>query len=193
MTPDPEHQRAEHLALKATGAPKRHRDWTMTHDTIGTDWDETAMWLMRQYGTGFLIALIGPRGTGKTQLAVELLRHAVAQDHQAQYVRAMKIFIDLHSTYGAKDRTENESTVLSALFTPKLLVIDEMQEGSQSAWEQQMLTYLIDVRYGERRDTLLLGNFTAQNPIEARVGDSVTSRLNETGGIRVCDWPSFRG
>ena len=188
----------QQIKFVATGAPKRHRRWTAEGKLSGTcqyhAWYNTFTKVHALYGTGFLVALCGPRGTGKSQIGVELIRHAIEQEDKALYIRAMDLFIDLKSTYGSKDRAENERTVLDRLLKPNLLVIDELSEGSDSEFERRMLTYLIDVRYGEAKDTLLIANYTRQTigTFEQRVGDSCVSRLNETGGILWCDWASFR-
>lgn len=194
-------------AFAATGCPKRHRKFTYDLNQIrGTPWAQTLGTLFGLYGTGCLVALVGHRGPGKTQLGVEMIRRDVLADHKALYVRAMDLFIDLKSTYGSRDRSsDNERTVLSRLIEPKLLVIDEISEGAESAWEQRMLGYALDVRYGEAKDTIIIGNFVpprATPPaqlteayselLKQRVGDSVISRLNECGGMIICSWPSFR-
>jgi hypothetical protein len=167
--------------------PGRHapcRDWQPG------PWMDAFQRLCRLEGAGCLLALLGPRGTGKTQMAVELIRHHCAtSDHpSALYVRAMDVFLDVKATYGT-DRQEREA--IGRFLRPSLLVIDEAQERGDTAWEDRLLTYIIDVRYAERLDTLLLSNLTEQD-FKAAIGSSIYSRLVETGGVIECCWPSFR-
>ena len=72
-----------------------------------------------------------------------------------------------------------------------LLVLDEIQVRSDTEWENSVLTDLIDSRYAAVRSTLLIANLE-RSALAASLGDSVASRLEETGTIIPCDWPSFR-
>lgn len=136
-------------------------------------------------------ALIGRRGPGKTFLACGLIRHFCRRGRSAKYVTAMKIFRSIRETWGAKRGGEKEADFISELSSVGLLVIDEMQVRAESAWENNVLTDIIDSRYAYFRPTLLIGNLEP-NALAANLGDSIASRLIETGKIIVCDWPSFR-
>lgn len=135
---------------------------------------------------GGMLALVGPRGTGKTQLAFHL---AALNDEETVYMRvsdlcsAMKEWLDLPSG----DRAHN----LSVLRNVPLLVVDEFHERQRTEYEDLGLVSLMDKRYGERLPTVLIANLTAQEFVRD-VGSSIASRIQETGAIVVCDWPSFR-
>ena len=175
-------------ALEKAHVPKRH--WDFDKPT-GSEWTAKLARLAPQIGSGTLVALIGPRGTGKTQLAVELIRRHVADSDKPWpvYARAIEIFMWLRESFGPANRTEAEA--VRAFTAPKLLVIDEAHERGGSDWENRLLTYIIDVRYAEMRDTILVSNETLAG-FKAAIGSSIYSRLTETGGVIVCDWPSFR-
>jgi len=72
-----------------------------------------------------------------------------------------------------------------------MLVLDECHEISGTEWQGRILTLLIDGRYRERRDTILITNH-AQEAFLASVGESVADRIAECGFFIQCDWPSFR-
>jgi DNA replication protein DnaC len=86
---------------------------------------------------------------------------------------------------------QSELEVLNSFRRPSLLVLDELGKRGQSDWENTLLCELIDCRYRDMRDTILLSNQN-QSGFEASVDDSIVSRINETGGIVECTWPSFR-
>lgn len=135
--------------------------------------------------------LIGPRGTGKTQMAAETMRSQIYLRHAtARYITAMEFFMTIKEAYRAKSQSEEE--VLLSFRQPKLLVIDEITVRSDSAWENMLLTYLIDKRYGSQSDTLLIGNCKDAEEVVARVGPSIASRIQECGSVIECNWPSFR-
>lgn len=140
--------------------------------------------------SGFLIALIGPRGTGKTKLAADLIRANSNFMRTSKYVKAIEVFVRIKGTYSAKPK-ESEQDALDAFHKPSLLVLDELSERGESQWEERMLRLIIDKRYDDNKDTLLIGNF-AFSELAKNIGDSIASRIQETGGVIQCDWPSFR-
>jgi DNA replication protein DnaC len=151
-------------------------------------WNRIDARLKARLGDGFIIALLGPRGTGKTQLGCSLCQAAAEAGRKCLYGSAMGFFLDIKESF---DGVKSEKAVIDAYVKPAVLVLDEMQERGQSQWEDRLLTHLIDRRYSAKKDTLLLSNQSSKQFQEA-MGESVVSRILQTGGIAVCDWESFR-
>lgn len=171
--------------LSNANLPVRNRErFTSTHPK----WDRIDARLKARLGDGFIIALLGPRGTGKTQLGCSLCQHAAEVGRKCLYGSAMGFFLDIKESF---DGVKSEKAVIDSYVKPQLLVLDEMQERGQSQWEDRLLTHLIDRRYSAKKDTLLLSNQTSKQFAEA-MGESVVSRILQTGGIATCDWESFR-
>lgn len=171
-----------------SGVPVRHRR-VIDDVKSPADWVTTRDKLRDRIGSGFLVALVGPRGPGKTQLAEQLILATSAIGRTCLYSRAMTFFLELRATYRSEDKTELE--VVQRYAEPSLLVLDEFQERGETPWENRMLNHLVDVRYGDAKDTLLVANHTPKT-LKASLGDSVSSRLRETGGVVECKWRSFR-
>lgn len=174
---------------RAWRAPQRHV--TATPDFSG-DWGskfETIRDLMNT-GKGVSIALVGERGNGKTQLAVELMRMATGQLKSCLFTTAMSFFIAVKASY-RKDADQTEQEIMSEFGKPKFLVIDEIGKRADTEWENNMLFELLNRRYNNMTDTLLICN-KAKSEFETYIGPSIASRMNETGGIILCDWPTFR-
>ena len=167
--------------------PARHAP--MIHLT-SSPWQKSFDELRESLGGGFLCAMVGNRGTGKTQLGVELIRHSCLASRPALYCKALEIFMAIRATYD--DKGKDEAAALRRFIAPALLVIDEAHERGESAWEDRLLSYLLDKRYDCVRDTILISNRTQDEFVKA-IGPSVASRMQESGGIILCDWPSFRG
>jgi len=184
--------------------PRRHRE-TPCIDRNGA-WASAARDLCASMGSGCLIALLGPRGTGKTQLAVEACwttcQRAVnefanrttseqtVKDAPALYCKALEMFLTIRAGYKQDGPTEKE--LIKLFVKPDLLVIDEIQERGETEWEDRVLVHIIDRRYDDMRDTMLIGNLTEQRLADS-AGPSVMSRMRECGRIVVCDWKGFRG
>lgn len=190
MTPTPEQVELYQKLMAQSRVPERHRaqkiktnaahPWSVTLNTK----------LLPRLGTGFVLVLHGLRGPGKTQLGAELIRHQSMQFKTSLYVKIMDILIDLKSSWGNK-ATETEREVLERFCAPRLLVIDECTERREGVWDQQTLLYLVDRRYDDKKDTLLIGNASEAEMVQA-LGPSIVSRANQCGGIIECKWPSFR-
>jgi DNA replication protein DnaC len=170
----------------ASGVPKRHaRGVDETHKPWLAVRDE----LWARIGSGFLIALVGRRGPGKTQLAEQVVKASTATERTALYVRAMSIFLAIRATYHSE--TGSELAVVQTFREPKLLVIDEIQVRADSDFEGNVLDHIIDLRYGDMNDTLIVGNLLPK-ALRASLGPTIMDRLDETGRIIECKWPTFR-
>ncbi len=170
-----------------TNLPIRHK---RLDSFQGEEWNRCLAHVSKKLGSGFILALVGGRGTGKTQMAVELIEQSVGALRYARYALAMDFFIKIKATY-RKDSNDDEGDILSQFCGPKLLVVDEIQERAESQWEDRLMTHLINRRYNDVKDTLLISNLNKEEFISS-VGSSIASRLNETGGIIVCNWKGFR-
>jgi DNA replication protein DnaC len=157
-----------------------------------------------------MVALIGDRGKGKTQIAVELLKHAfdnvsptaaelLDRDQFEKILRSITragMFIelsdmisDIKKAYDNRGETDTERA--KKYKVPKLLIIDEVQEGLRSEWERTMFTNIMNKRYNETLDTVFIANMQ-YNQLSSHVGSSIYDRIQECGGVMECSWSSFR-
>jgi DNA replication protein DnaC len=145
-----------------------------------------------------MACLLGPRGTGKTQMATNIARSFIearldagkADDMPVVYVRAMELFGALREAF-RKGSEQTEVSALKRFRKVPLLIIDEIQERGETEFEDRMLVLLIDQRYGDVVPTVLLSNLTRAE-LGASLGRSIVSRIQETGTVLECNWPSFR-
>lgn len=182
--PDPATQ--ERL-LNAAKIPARHAGRS---DFSGAEWKSTLDRLTVKLGTGFIVALIGLRGVGKTQIGCELIRGNTKRCRPSLFASAMDIFLSIKSSY-RRDASTDERAIVEEFCKPWLLVVDEIQERAESPWEDRILTHIINRRYNDEKDTLLIGNITKDEFCKS-MGSSIVSRLNETGGLISCEWEGYR-
>jgi len=183
-------------SFKEINFSKRHADAKIDIDESPESWRKSCLYIAEKAGKGVLLALVGGRGTGKTQMVAEAARIVLEKwDGEKyithfSYVRAMSIFMEIRSSY-RQGSSKSEARIISDYRQPGTLIIDEMHDRSDTEWENRILTHIIDLRYGDVKDTILISN---QTPDEfgAQVGPSIMSRLTETGGVIKCDWQSFR-
>ena len=166
--------------------PKRHGETLILQQPR---WYEAMVGISRRIGQGFLIGLFGPRGTGKTQLAVEVIRSACRQGRPSRHIDAAMFFVEVRTAY--KPDGPTEQTVLNKYLAPTLLVIDAIEERGNTPAEDRLLATLINQRYGAATDTILISN-EGRDEFLVGIGDSIASRMTETGAVIECNWPSFR-
>ena len=163
------------------------------------EWQKVFDHLRGLLGTGFLVAILGPRGTGKSQLGACLCRAEIERcpsshpflSSPVKYMTVMDFFLQVKATF-KNDSSKSEQSILQSLESPRLLVLDEVQERTGSDFENRLLTHLVDARYQAKRDTLLIGNLSAAALAES-LGPSIASRMEECGGAIKMEWDSFRG
>lgn len=149
--------------------------------------------------TGGIVVLHGKRGTGKTQMAAEIARskrfpfdaaNGPERKRSAHYQTAMRFFLTVRTTFKKNsDRTELE--IIDRMTDPGLLVIDELQERGETAFEDRLLTHLIDARYGARRATILIANLSKEE-LGKSLGPSIVDRIHENGRCIDFTWSSYR-
>lgn len=135
---------------------------------------------------GGLLVLYGNRGAGKTRMAAEL---AVIAGN-SRYRTAMKVFLDIRATF-RKTSTVSEAEIIADLTRTELLILDEIQERGETAFEDRLLTHIIDARYAALKPTVLITNLPKRE-LAASLGKSIVDRARENGKSIEFDWPSYR-
>jgi len=170
--------------------PKRYRE-RFKFDQGEGRWRDVGKAIYRKVGTGFTMALIGKSGVGKTQLAANVIFNIC--NHQkltCRFACTMDFFLDLKASFKPQS-ADSAREVIEGYCAPRFLVMDEYDKRGETYWEDQTLSYLFDRRYAAMKDTLIISNQTPED-FQQSIGLPVVSRMNESGGIIVCDWPSFR-
>jgi len=171
-------------------APRRHRDKADTVSLKG-EWGKTLAGITPKLGSGFLYCLHGPNGTGKTQLAVCLMVTQIdTRIKSAVFISAMQFFIEIKGSY-RKDSSESEDEILSRYARPSLLIIDEVEKRGESDWANNLLFHLINRRHNAQKDTVLMSNLTSAE-LSSHLGPALVTRMNQTGGMVHCNWPSMK-
>lgn len=170
--------------------PLRYRDRFGKPQGDGP-WFRVGVDLYERLGKGGIFALVGKSGVGKTQIAANLI-YSVTKNHHfpCLYTTARDFFLTVKASYH-KDSPDTEEMVISNFAKPMVLVIDEYEKRAETTWEDGLLDHLINKRYGMMKDTVLISNSTAHE-LERALGPANVSRMNETGMLAHCDWPSFR-
>jgi len=177
--------------LNLGGFPVRHVE-TDSKFEEGSESKKVLELIKSKIGSGLLLALVGSRGCGKTQISVEVAKTVLnaSEGNPVRYLKLVDLMIDIKATW-RKSAEQSTDSILNQLKKVKLLVLDEVAEIKGDEWERQLFVNLIDHRYDNKLDTLILGNFK-KIEVDQALGASISSRMNECGGIIELKGESFR-
>ena len=150
--------------------------------------------------TGAIVALVGERGLGKTTIAGQLVIERAWDETRAPWARRppyrkmtdlIAQFKPLYADFGSIQTEELMERRDGFCKLHPLVIIDELHECDDMKLKDRVLTDILDRRYANHNDTLLITN---QTPAEFKqtTNDSILSRLSEHGRIIECKWNSFR-
>ena len=181
--------------MDSMDAPKR---LMVNRDTLkkDNDWGRAAASLKKLIGTGAILVLRGKPGTGKTQLAVELMIHGIMEkDLPARFETFSRIQMNIKKAFNEKT---GENGVIKKLLSYDILTIDEFdwipsnKENATDDYWQQIIYHVINERYNNMQDTILTSNKTAE-AFAATTLVQIKSRIAETGGmVSTDDWIDWR-
>jgi len=137
---------------------------------------------------GAIVALLGPRGHGKTVLAGILADRWSRQNGSAlwQYsVLGLLLDEEKHRIrHKLPDRPIDDAR------SQPLLILDEIQGRMHSDWEDQTYGALVAGRSDELRPTIVVGCIDSQQIID--YSHAVASRMQDVGLIVECNWGDLR-
>lgn len=133
------------------------------------------------YADGRCLILSGTVGTGKTHLAIAILKDAVEkQGYTGKYWTVNGLLQVIRSSY-EKDSGFSESDVIASVTDTHLLVLDEVGATKQSEFEMATLFNIINSRYEWKLPTIIISNLGPKQIGEA-MGERCFDRLREGGG-----------
>jgi DNA replication protein DnaC len=133
------------------------------------------------YEYGRCLILSGTVGTGKTHLAIAILRDAVEkQGFTGKYWTVNGLLQTIRSTYD-KQSDFSEAEVMNSITCTDLLVLDEVGATKQSEFEMATLFNIINSRYEQQIPTIVISNLGPKQIGEA-LGERCFDRLREGGG-----------
>jgi DNA replication protein DnaC len=179
-----ESQRRQRL-LEQAGIPDRYQHCSLNSFEIWNAEDPTLVSVQRQvrdYIDSYPEAekgllLMGGVGTGKTHLAVAALRELIRRyGVRGRFTDFTTLVYDIQMTF---DGSGGGRQLIDPLLRAELLVLDELGAGRPSPWVMDLLYYLVNTRYLERRKTIFTTNYSdfPKRKDEESLTDRISARL----------------
>lgn len=140
----------------------------------------------------YIYLLLGICGNGKTQIATNLAaqgkyknpQYTLANEHHQE-------LLDIQNGHLSKEETAHKRHNHNILRSADYLCIDELSQVRHSDYTTEKITALINHRYNNKLTTMIIAN-AQSHEISKHLSPLIIDRMNETGGVIECDWPSYR-
>lgn len=121
--------------------------------------------------------MIGPVGTGKTSLAISILRKAIEQGYNGYLISMTSLFDTLLTL--SKGPSEHYLKFENRIRNSPLLVLDDFGAEYASEWVQQKVASIIADRVERSKSTIITSNLSVEQ-IKKAYDSRVYDRLKGT-------------
>jgi DNA replication protein DnaC len=194
-----EKQRAHMARVRSANIPTRYQECTLWNWQHGADAQATVWNRVRGYASDFdralehgvCVTMFGSPGSGKTHLAIGILRHILDKGGTGYYTSAADLLARIKNTYH-READETEQEITRAVTSVDMLVIDEIGKHGATQHDNSYVFRLFDIRYTHNRPTVFISN-SGPKELTDLLGGPMVDRLRENGGLWLpFDWASQR-
>jgi DNA replication protein DnaC len=133
------------------------------------------------------LLLYGPVGTGKTHLAVGILKECFRRGLIGTQMKVPDLLEEIRRGYDSADHTKEDKARNTFL-----VILDDLGAEKVTDWVREKLFSIIDHRYEKQKPLIVTTNCTPKELTE-RIGERITDRLREMCAVHEIKGNSYRG
>ncbi|NPA53533.1 MAG: ATP-binding protein [Aquificae bacterium] len=175
--------------IKALNIPKRYEDVSLENFLILSKEHKKALSIVKSYielkafqkGNGLMF--VGPPGTGKTHLAVSIIKEIYTKyGIKGYFINTISMLFEVKKLY---EERKSENSLLKEILEVPILVLDDLGNERLSEWSKDIIHYIISNRYNDMKPIIITSNsyINTQNDLpslEERLSPSIISRIKST-------------
>ena len=195
---DCQEMRREDLRIAAARIPERYRHCSLDTfdpsfpgaDASLKDGLTTARRFVDEYpidtaGKGLLF--VGTVGTGKTHLAVGVLRRLVREKGvHGLFCDYRELLKSIQNSYNPQVAT-TELELLKPVFAAEVLVLDDLGAQKPNEWVWDTVALILNTRYNDKQSTIITTNYSDQPAASGNLSDAERAARELTLGDRIGD------
>lgn len=130
------------------------------------------------------LIFMGPVGTGKTHLAVSILKGLTERGFDCLFYEFGSLLKEIQDSYNPRTQS-SELSVLSPVLNANVLVLDELGASKPTEWVRDTMAHIINTRYNDQKTTIFTTNYLDERQtdrdetLEDRIGPRLRSRIRE--------------
>jgi len=130
---------------------------------------------------------LGPRGTGKTTLAMLVSQHALRAQRAVAIYTVPQLLSEIRKTYD-EDSRHDYLDLTGRLASVDLLHLEDMAVARTNDWVLEQLYTVINDRYQDQRSVVFTADLEHPGDLGQHIGERTFSRL-----IEMCGDPQLLG
>lgn len=146
------------------------------------------------------LLLSGPSGTGKTHLAVAIIKGLLRKGIPCMFVDFHDLLAEIRNSYDQLSQT-SELQILRPILTTEVLLMDDLGSQRMTEWMMDTVFHIINLRYQQKKTLIATTNLAMESTLTKgsgletlrdRLGYRTISRLYEMCTFVELDGPDYR-
>jgi DNA replication protein DnaC len=177
--------------LKASGIQKRQQLMTLENFKSNKNRVPALKLITEINGLPSNLYFYGPVGTGKTHLAVILLRRLILDlGIETKFITGVNLLYEIRSTFSGQNNYEADDYIKRYSKYP-VLIIDDLGAEKSTDWVRETFYLIIDNRYSNMLPTIITSNLSPKLLAE-KLDDRIVSRLMDGAKIIKLEGNDYR-